>query len=182
MTPTKENIDKLIEVLADKTLSFGCRVLTRKKYPASPAPFNPEGKDMELEMEQIVWESKDHPTSLFKVIYTIGGGIYGEQEIVQNYGHPILIGDVLSKLVEKQRCVIGDATHELLYRWNECGFTKSLQQILSEGRWEERPNCTKDHGFGVHCGGRLCGKTKSLSDPVRSLVSFLVSLFLSDNK
>lgn len=42
---------------------------------------------------------------------------------------PILIGDIFSKMSKEQISMEG---HKVMWLWQPCGFTKSLQEILSE--------------------------------------------------
>lgn len=171
MTTTPENIEKLLYLLADKTLSFGCRIHTRKKHSAKPSLFNPGGKEMELDMEQIVYDCKDHPTSFSKIIRSVEGGFYSDLEIVKILGHPVRIGDVL----EEMRAELNIPTMEnLLNKWGECGFAKSLQEIVEESGYQEVwVDCKGITGIKNSVGG---GKRKSqqLKSPsARSLFEFL---------
>lgn len=54
---------------------------------------------------------------------------------------PIYIGTVLEKM--KENCLgvhFGGEPimyHKLVELWSECGFSKSLQEIISDSKWEE---------------------------------------------
>ena len=126
-----EKYQQLIDKLADKTLSFGCMIKTKKgnsdldKYECI---FIQECEDengkwinfMTYEENNIIgrysWVEKD----------SRGCG-WGNIKIL---GHPILIGDILEKMKEQ-----GGGIHkimgymELVKLWQDCGFTKSLQNI-----------------------------------------------------
>lgn len=49
---------------------------------------------------------------------------------------PILIGDVLERMDEDIH--ENHPFMELLYKWSDCGFTRSLQEIVSEIEYENR--------------------------------------------
>lgn len=104
------NPNKLIERLADKTLSFGCRV-------------NCGGftdwimiNDKEGIKQNIVGEG-----------HYIGQPLSGKYKVI---GHPILIGDVLDKMMSTDSAPSTDG--ELIELWRDCGFTRSLQEIFED--------------------------------------------------
>lgn len=49
----------------------------------------------------------------------------------------ILIGDVLGKIAEVQKSMHTKTYLDFLFAWKECGFTRSLQEIVEESGWEE---------------------------------------------
>jgi hypothetical protein len=67
------------------------------------------------------------------------------------YKHPILIGDVLEKIIKPKIDGLRMGT-ELMRLWGWCGFTKSLQQIVEESGYidcgckgGEKHDYLKDH-------------------------------------
>jgi len=50
-------------------------------------------------------------------------------------GHPILIGDVLQKMKEKEVWFYDFDEAPILELWQRVGFTKSLQEILASTEW-----------------------------------------------
>jgi len=57
-------------------------------------------------------------------------------------GHPILIGDVLQKMKEKEVWFYDFDEAPILELWKDIGFTKSLQEILASTKWD----CLVDEG------------------------------------
>jgi hypothetical protein len=63
---------------------------------------------------------------------------------------PIHLHDVLGRLQEEDRLTeyidmgcscckdIKNHDYKILWRWEQCGFKKSLQEILGEAEWEEK--------------------------------------------
>lgn len=118
----KKDCEKLIDKLADKTLSFGCWAKHR------------HGHDMRFNGEW--WD------------FIKGGEVVGHTTLPPNedevLGHPIMIGNVLERITTQDEVndmsEIGDMptdTEYLILLWAVCGFTKSLQEIVREIGWEE---------------------------------------------
>lgn len=92
---------------------------------------------------------------------------------------PVLIGDVLERMYKLWRAgkgfSIGIQRRHLLDLWAELGFTKSLQQIVEESRWEEKWCCSHEEGQEHQ---KKC-MTKALKSPqARALFKFLRDIFL----
>lgn len=134
MTPiTKQQVEELIDRLADKTLSFGCQILWKAEYSdkAERAVVYAEYRDQEHFLGACILES-DKP----KGCYTA----FTRENIIKNYGHPILIGDVLEKMSKQDKVFELREVCKFLEAWEMCvteeeraqektGFTKSLQEI-----------------------------------------------------
>jgi len=117
----KQEVENLIDKLADKTLSFGCEYEDRSGFIRILRSECGKGKLIDI-YEKISFKSTS------KIL-----------------GHPIRIGNVLEKipsikrkytakvfkkgLAESVGCFPYTKTIEL---WQPCGFTKSLQDIAQE--------------------------------------------------
>ena len=115
-------IEKLIDKLANKELSFGCVVFTKK--------WNAHGANAILTQTYCYdsgWE----------------WGVSGREkrivrgDIVKILGHPILLGDVLDKMIDEDNTLNASNVDIVIAKWMMCGFTKSLQQIIEDSGWEE---------------------------------------------
>lgn len=147
MTPiTKQQVAELIDRLADKTLSFGCQILWKAEYSdkAERAVVYAEYRDQEHFLGACILES-DKP----KGCYTA----FTRENIIKNYGHPILLGDVLEKMSKQDKVFELREVCKFLEAWEMCvteeeraqgktGFTKSLQEIAEgiEYEWNVRVN------------------------------------------
>ena len=158
MKTTKQNIERLIDELANKTLSFGCEIEDNLIYLWN----NEDG--------YYVFTDRNNPKDT-------------EQYVTKNIekykilGHPIMISTVLEKIKFKDLIVM-EAGEEFLratrmiYLWCLCGATKSLQQIIEESGWEHiNPlNITWIKGDDT---------TMTLKDPnARNLAEFLINVFI----
>ena len=92
---------------------------------------------------------------------------------------PILIGDILEKMD-----VVDDETAELVDKWGNCGFTKSLQEIVEKSGWEKYCENCDECFVAVFCNGYIRNDkpvhnyTQRLKDPNdRSLIEFLLTIF-----
>lgn len=119
---TRQEVEAVVERLANKTLSFGCLVLN-------------EG----------VTSKYIHHIKHTECIQIDGDdGILTttEFEVCKIIGHPITIGNVLEKMKEKSILYANapspredDNAGWLLDYWDKCGFSNSLQEIISDSEW-----------------------------------------------
>ena len=130
---TKAECEEVIEKLADKTLSFGCRI---KDYPS------------EMIMRYCGKLSNGEDSFSYQFLGD-GEELYRQKN--DNYegrilGHPVMIGDVLEKLRSRiyfsfENFGDGDTIErelsDLLQAWEACGFDKSLQQICDDAVWDD---------------------------------------------
>jgi hypothetical protein len=111
---TKEQVEALIDKLADKSLSFGC-VFRRKCDEAI-----------------CIYIGKSDPPFITNYIHPNlqipGGLLISEIDIL---GHPVYIGDVLERMKEEY---LSDPIGwlEMLFLWSICGFRKSLQEVAED--------------------------------------------------
>lgn len=111
---TKENVERLIDRLADKTLSFGCNITV----------FDGTGHAVYAGRERIVG-NHDHVFADGEDLFTMEDGTF---EIL---GHPIMLTDVLEKLL-----MVDYDRLRLVMLWEDCGVTKSLQDIMQDGQFD----------------------------------------------
>lgn len=113
-------VERLLDYLGDKTLSFGC-----------------ESK----------WENKEGKTFKGRLVSKIGTGwdvvldeggtpVWWLTKNIEIIGHPVMIGDVLKKMSELD--ILHDTWKdgvqygaELYSLWENCGLGDSLNEILS---------------------------------------------------
>lgn len=178
----KQQIEQLIDSLADKSLTFGCRLRGKEggKVYICIGHYQNYIDYLDLGSEHVPsthcsiesWNLKHH----FEIL-----------------GHPILIGDVLERVSKKYNAFsskgIADCRsyfQQLTDLWWECGFTKSLQEIFEECEWEEVRNLCMKHGTsrftleGCTCKAK---KNKPLitvpkDQNIKALFEFLLSLDL----
>jgi hypothetical protein len=179
MQNPKQQVEKLIDILADKTLSFGSKV-----------------KDSSG--EYIVVNEEEYG------FITIWNGSMIESRCKYEFdslGHDIFIGDVLKLMSETgARDFPNDTenTMKLVGLWEKCGIDKPLQTLIKESGWEslkcnecggtgktmrrlENAN-TNTNSVGKHdlyclscCGD---GKFYQLKNPqTRELINFLIEKF-----
>lgn len=105
----KQQIEQLIDRLASKELTFGCRVSVYSGEPTLEAVLCKHNIDD--------WVNVGAKRKSFKIL-----------------GHPILIGDVLEKIdflnVTQTKILL------LIVAWKKCGASKFLQEIFAECEWE----------------------------------------------
>jgi len=113
---TKTEVQEVIEHFGDKTISKGCIGRTKT------------GLLVELVRElKNSYEDADCRR-------------INKMTIEKILGHPILIGDVLEKTGGTGGTVYQDQDDkilELYYKWDDCGVSKSLQQILEKAERED---------------------------------------------
>ena len=154
----KKQIDELIDRLADKSLSFGCRVGVN-----FPDVRQSDGSQ-EFSFGIYICELDGRH-------FVLCGQFVEECDIdsLEILGHPILIGDVLERM---ENCIAH--CERLLYLWQPLGFTKSLQEIIQESGWEE---VYEFSGDGQKKYRSYEGET--LKDPnARALLDFLIEIGL----
>lgn len=124
----KTQIEQLIDRLADKSLTFGQRVILDKGSEA-----------IYLNDQEVISLGEATPYNRLNDPFS------------KILGHPILIGDVLEKMKEKEVWFYDIDEAPILELWKDIGFTKSLQEILASTEWiwvcEE---CGKDVSEEVH--------------------------------
>lgn len=164
---TRDQVNGLIERLADKTLGFGCNVIVQ---------------DNEYDLVHAVFLSKD---SSGRHTYFLDGEFYSDEPHTI-LGHPIMLTDVLEKIKnfhtepEKAPEHIGclmdtdNACCDLMRLWWNLGFTRSLQDILNEAEWDQTP--AKDP-----CStGETNYYIESMKGPAAELFAYLETLFPSN--
>lgn len=163
----KQQIEQLIDSLADKSLTFGCRILN----------------DVDVE-EKIIMASYHELKGYWKIKTDGTATMFRYVEGWRNnditvLGHPILIGDVLERIVSR---VSSDPYYNdddicmLVQAWQECGLKKSLQEIIEASGWDTTEEFK--NSMSTHCGGA----NQILKDPnARALIEFLLSLNLKNN-
>ena len=170
---TKQDTDRIIEALADKTLSFGCRVIhDPMKYSdgSGKEELTLVGKNMSIGFDH----ENIYPSAIVKIL-----------------GHPIRIGNVLELSRSKNSIVEikrgehkGKTAHivALIARlWKPFGYTKSLQEILAAAEWKYVcPDCKSlSHGCCLKGGGKA--SMKVLKGPAAELFE-LLDTFLPKEK
>lgn len=108
---TKAECEEVIEKLADKTETFGCR-----------------GNAGALCLGGSWWLYPPYGYDDFQ-----DAALVDNCDGVEILGHPVLIGDVLEKI---DRGVSGMPYIPLLNLWGKCGFDSSLQQICNDAGWD----------------------------------------------
>lgn len=170
---TKEQAEALIERLADKTIDFGCEVISSKwshqsREMITHTYHSPEPRNYQFECSG----RKDY---------------LQRHEIESVLGHPIMLTDVLEKMSKmgilyevedeeaygyKEEVAYG---YIVLHLWGECSFTKSLQDILAEVEWELVDNMCSNHEFIDGC--EYCPDHRRMKGPAADLFRYLSSLF-----
>lgn len=121
----KPQVEALIDRLADKTLSFGCRYISNKGHIHTI-----DSQFVDIHGNNIFVKS---PTGVI---------VHENVEII---GHPIYLHRILH-LISKLKDNSGIWKRELeVFRicayWDKCGLEKSLQEIVEESGWEETVDC-----------------------------------------
>lgn len=156
----KEQAQQLIERLADKTLSEGCKVITakdRRMYTQESQrnklyPIEEQGRLIPA-IGTIISKSN---TKIYCKSRDNNSPWSTKEEYIQKIlGHPVYIGDVLKKLQQQEEYIVSTGDFEtindiitredynvskvfakLLHHWARCGIENSLQTILDEAEWE----------------------------------------------
>lgn len=148
----KQEISSLIDRLASKELTLGALVKVNE-----PVLENLRKKDLRAGFAKNLWIVSDVEAECVRLknFYDteLGIGTWLGFGLVQELGHPILIGDVLEKMKARfyklpevapshekaveWRYNYAENKRLLINLWEEVGFTKSAQSILSEAVWEE---------------------------------------------
>ena len=181
----KQEVEALIDKLANKELSFGCRVRIKRKASCHP--------ECSIYTNGTIVSRKQK--GVYHVVYSNNKDvILNDTEWSKVLGHPVLIGDVLEKLPKiAEVCASGQGvasnfveqwrTHGVIEHWYNCGFTKSLNEIMEDSGFEEfleKSKARKEHGEAVYDEMKMFEKeTQQLKDPnARALFEFLNSIFL----
>ena len=117
--PNKKQVEQLIDKLASKELSFGCKF----KRKSDEAICTHTGKSKAQFIAHYLHPELKEPAPL----------LISELEII---GHNIMIGDVLEKIYRTGSIFMRTSGRDyrlLRENWDECGFTKSLQEIAKCG-------------------------------------------------
>jgi hypothetical protein len=178
---TKENTAALIDGLASKELSFGCRikhnakgelVFISEKYCQKPKHDSENGCSDSDYCNNLACLD----VSSNKVIY---GNTWAPYEIL---GHPILIGDVLERLKIHDGfdsnfdfTTPNTAAAKLIYAWYDFGLDTHLQSIAESIEWVDP--------FPHHCDEHMNWGTPSecwlpKQKEIRELIEFLINLNL----
>lgn len=201
MTNLKTRAEALIDRLADKTLSFGCRL-----------------KMGLFDESWFLYKNEENKTWKHCSVFDKGGTnrVYTEEpnkknenfEYIKKYiiGHPVLIGDVLEAIkILNPTEEITDPNHidcgkkifaywayqqSLIEFWGPCGLNKSLNEILKNGMKEIKCEMCKGKGYTTeedfkHNDGykyhtcHICnGNKKIMQKPkVQALFEFLDKTF-----
>ena len=180
----KKTCEVLIDRLADKTLSFGCRIMVKKCKDEHAGMFNASIKApceiMSNGGFSDRWEIIHYCNNFGDIC-----SLKEEGEIDKILGHPVMIGDVLEKLKSQridEQGVDGTAYDVSLYKqdrdkvldlWEWCGYVTSLNEII-EKSWYTCEKQMTGSNFDTEC--KFVSKLK---DPqARELVEFILSLNL----
>jgi hypothetical protein len=147
----KQQVQKIIDHFADKTLSFGCRVSGFSKYR------EPENGEKKEKLGTVIMHDSIRAPNSMEILWdgnaTIAPVVFLKD--IDVLGHPVMIGDALEKadkqLTEKRKnseeiycqCDCDDfgVQHELdviTFLWRPCGFTNSLKKIVENSGWEKK--------------------------------------------
>ena len=130
----KEEVDSIIDSLADKTLSFGCEITVM---------------DNNEKVSKAKVRYYEETESCGQYTELIGGDIIDKDNpnlaIWEILGHEIKIGDILEKIREKYPTSWENYYDSLILFWAFCqksfkdkkSLSKSLQQIIAESGHEE---------------------------------------------
>lgn len=154
MTTSRENVEKLLDLLADKSLKFGC-ILNYGGFTNTIAI-----SDKQEILQNILGEG-----------HTLRNIQESSMKII---GRPVLIGDVLQKIDEVRggmNYYVGGTTYseELIRRWAQCGvLTLSLNEVAESS------------GYFVYTDIEKFECTEcTLRDPhARALFEYLFTIFL----
>lgn len=163
----KNEIKQLIDRLADKTLSFGCRV----EYEDSRT-LGDRGGAIYIDSFPREAGFDTYPAAW---IYGDGGlkflkGLNKEDSHnLKRIGHPILLGDIVDHVCIEDGG--GGALALLTIYWKKCGARYSLQQIFDRAEWEWS-------GCRVNCPEPWCPDCESVPKhkEIRSLFEHLLTL------
>jgi len=169
----KKQIEQLIDSLADKSLTFGCRVKAR-------------GEEYVFMYENYM----DNKKRQFNRLYRQEENLYlevNEEADYQILGHPILIGDVLERLWQDGSASIhfnSEQCRSLCDTWRWLGFTKSLKEMVNEVEWVEDEAIKEAYLAGVRASGGVIDNLAPLwqvpkQKHHRELFEFLLSLNLA---
>ena len=182
---TRQQIESLIDRLADETLSFGCKCYDN----------NPEAlyKGM-CTINSVYVDNSDKEISVEFIIDSLEHEGREIQEVSMDYfvnnfkilGHPILIGDALEKMITTEEEIVFNATttlpkhDKLLFLWLRCGFSKSLQTIVEESGWKNEEIKPKAIPIGMNHrrGVGIIPKSILKSPKANKLLSYLYNLFI----
>jgi len=161
---TRQEVEAVVERLADKTLSFGCEVEICVVDKVEKVTINDDSI-----------MANGNPYSADSILYFYDSEVYSINKVL---GHPITIGNVLENMKEKGlycEFLGGESANVnfLMKYWSNCSFSKSLQEIVEASGWKSeyvgREVC-EEH----NCNYCHCEKYQVLTSPeANALFSFL---------
>ena len=112
MSITKKQCEKLIDKLADKTLSFGCGILFSGK---------------QWRILRRIKDNYQFYNSRGNKMYLVTKEMLEHDKTIKIAGHPVRIGDILERIrLNDKDYHKGFHCSELINNWSPCSFTKSL--------------------------------------------------------
>lgn len=173
----KNSLENLIDRLASKELTFGCRIFIESKDDSECgwdatyklAMITNEGRHFSL-----VDGLKEFNLDWYKVIDG-----QTDRFKVKNLGHPIYLHNVLERLkigdnsIRALNAPIERSSQPLGYflnLWSQCGITKSLQEILSSVKWS--------YQFNPRVKETVDQKTIAIPSSETELLNFILALGL----
>ena len=159
----KQRTDSVIDLLANKELSFGCEFIAQQVRHTYVTGFSDVQRLREDECVFIRNRDKSYVVSKKNYVF--------DSEII---GHPVMIGDVLENMRYRTKNLSIDVVNVFLGLWAECGFAKSLNEILS-GEVETIPD--KQDADGNWCMA-IPIHSKRFKDPnAQALLEFIEKTF-----
>ena len=153
-----KEINDFVDRIANKELNFGCEV-EHEIYISKRT------------QRLTIIDKKEDDDTLFSCA-EFNSREYKSQ-IKKIYGHPLLIGDILEKLrLSFPRTWRLVKANDILVLWNECGLTKSLQEIIAESGY------TEDTYFEKGVEWKDFEEPYLKNKEARELLNFLISLNL----
>ena len=123
---TRQEVEAVVERLADKTLSFGCMITVDGKHNLKVYQYNADQN----------------------IVHAMGDSGYSHEIDLSKYykilWHPITIGNVLDKIQNRNdfypcyRFDLQGYLIEIVQLWQPLGLSRSLQEIISESGYESR--------------------------------------------
>lgn len=172
----KEQINKLIDELASKELTFGC-VVQHPFHPNETLVFfrvrrNEGVKGVDFRGGEVLKEPKTKYTDVF--LKQNGGIFYCNLFDGKKYkiiGHDIYLHTVLQKMKDMVEIYYVKDVIGVLELWEACGFNKSLNQIIEDSGWEEKL------GFHDELEGWVNGYQRLKNPQAQALCDYLITIF-----
>lgn len=188
MTPiTKQHVEELIDRLASKELTFGCRLVSKNPNDTKPIIMTSR-ESWNGVKDEFSFVREEYPNNFGLHRFDLGideslkHALEKEFEIL---GHPILIGDVLEKMSKQDKVFELREVCKFLEAWEMCvteeerahgkaGLTKSLQEIAEGIEWDKGdcfgPDCV--------CRGQCEDSEVAKPSPATGLLLFIHQLGL----